>query len=89
MNTEELAGILKRGGTVKIDCGTWAVDSAHGTIDMPRELAEPAPNEDDDDLLNRQSLWWDSLRVCSSDDTEHVTLIEALCLLAGVRVQRP
>lgn len=89
MNTEELAGILKRGGTVKIDCGTWAVDLAHGTIDMPRELAEPAPGEDEDDLLHRQSLWRDSLRVCSSEDTSHVQLIEALCLLAGVRVQRP
>ena len=89
MNTEELAGILKRGGTVKIDYKTWEVDSAHGTIDMPRELAEPTPGEDDGDLLHRQSLWWDSLRVCGSDDTEAVTLIEALCLLAGVRVQKP
>ena len=89
MNAEELAGILKSGAVVTIDAHAWAVESAHSEADMPDGLSRPAPDENENDWLDRQMKWWDSLLVCDSKDTPSVVLIEALCRLAGVRVRRP
>ena len=86
---EELAGILKHGGTVTIDCETWSVDSAHPEIDMPVEVANSNADEFEDDHLERKGEWWDDIRVCDSSDVAHVKLIQALCLLAGVRLRQP
>lgn len=86
-----MAGILKRGGVVRLDSGEWSVKSAHPIIDMPPDVAEAQEGEEEDDHLERQWAWLFTLNVCDaeSDPQQLSALLEALCMLAGVRVYKP